>query len=85
MQEYRTNDIFRDKTVLVIGNQFSAADVAADASRVAKQVQQLLKFNCWIGPFHILSVPPPPMEDTGIPGKIVKKGPGNSMEKMYEI
>ncbi len=52
MQDYRTNDVFRDKTVLVIGNQSSAGDVAADASHVAKQVHGhmgygVLKSDVW--------------------------------------
>ena len=39
MHSYRTHYEFKDKTVLVVGNQNSAGDVAADISHAAKQVQ----------------------------------------------
>ena len=39
MHSYRTHYEFKDKTVLVVGNQNSAGDAAADISHAAKQVQ----------------------------------------------
>ncbi len=38
MHSFRTNAEFKDKTVLVVGNQSSAADAATDISNTAKQV-----------------------------------------------
>ena len=51
MHSYRTNYDFRDKTVLVVGNQNSASDAAADISHVAKQVGLSLSFLLDQGPF----------------------------------
>ncbi|XP_041374268.1 dimethylaniline monooxygenase [N-oxide-forming] 2-like [Gigantopelta aegis] len=47
-QAFKTGQIYKDKTVLVVGNANSAGDIAADVSNYAKQVYLSVGDGCWI-------------------------------------
>lgn len=48
--QYRTHDKFVDKNVLVVGNSFSAGDVAVDVSTYSKQVYLSMRDGCFVFP-----------------------------------
>lgn len=47
---YRTNDPFKDKNVLVIGESFSSADIAVETSACANQVYLSVRHGFWVYP-----------------------------------
>jgi dimethylaniline monooxygenase (N-oxide forming) len=66
-KDYKTPDPFRDKNVVVVGNAFSGAEIAAEIAQTAQQVTHVIRRPVWVLPRYFPGANP----EQKIPGDLI--------------